>query len=387
MSALAFLASPEAFALRREHAAPPGTPFDPVRLAVSLRRLLPAGPARALAEQIELERRAATKFADPSPMLFERIALEQATSPGCAARHVAATPEGAAVVDLGCGLGADALALAAAGRRVVAVDRDPARAGLARHNLGTLERVCAIAVVGEAAAVPGQGDVLFVDPDRRPGSRGRVFSLDDTSPSLATIEAAAGFFDRVLVKAPPAVSDEEIPADARVEFLSEGGECREALLHLRAGGGRFAVHTETGEMRAVEYGLSAPEETPGRFLLDPDPALRRAGGVDGLANELGAARVAAGSTYLWADAAPVSVWVRTYPVLDVFPYRPRDLARALAAEPPGSLVVKQRGVGLPEAAIRRGLPGRSGGPERVLVLFPRGRARIVAVCGSPLPAG
>lgn len=385
MSVLDFLASAEAFALRREHAAPPGTPFDPVRLAAALRRVLPAGPARALAEQIELERRAARKFAAPERLLFERTALEQATSPGCAARHAAAVPAGAAVVDLGCGLGADALAFAGAGCRVVAVDRDAQRAWLAGHNLGTSEHVAALAVVGDAAALPARGDVLFVDPDRRPDSRGRVFSLAETSPSLADIVAAAAGFDRVLVKAPPALPDEEIPADARVEFLSEERECREALLHLGAGGGRFAVHTETGTVRAVEPAPFVPSGERGSFLLDPDPALRRAGGVDGLAGELGAARVAEESTYLWAEAAPSSPWVRTYPVLDLLPYRGRDLARRLAEEPPGSLVVKQRGVGVPEAAIRRGLPLARGGPERVLVLFPRGRGRMVALCGSPLP--
>ncbi|MBZ0269906.1 SAM-dependent methyltransferase, partial [bacterium] len=126
---LRFLASEEAFALRREHAAPPGSPpSDPLRLASALRRELPVEHARALAEQIELERRAYAKFADPRALLFERVALEQATSPGIAWFHAAtvasAAGDGARVVDLGCGLGGDAMAFVAAGCRVVAVDRD-----------------------------------------------------------------------------------------------------------------------------------------------------------------------------------------------------------------------------------------------------------------------
>jgi SAM-dependent methyltransferase len=293
-------------------------------------------------------------------------------------------PEGAAVVDLGCGLGADAMAFAAVGRRVVAVDRDPERARLARHNLGTVAGARAIAVAGEAAALPARGDVLFLDPDRRPGERGRVFSLALTSPSADTIAALAATFAQVFVKAPPALPDEEIPAGARIEFLSEGGECREAFLRIGQGGGRAAVLTGTGEVREIEAAPPAPEADSGRYLLDPDPALRRAGGVDALAAELGAARAAADVTYLWAEEAPSSPWVRTYPVLEVLPYRPRDLARLLAADPPGSLVVKQRGLRLAETGIRRGLPTSPGGPARVLVLFPRGRSRVVAVCGSPL---
>jgi hypothetical protein len=108
--------------------------------------------------------------------------------------------------------------------------------------------------------------------------------------------------------------------------------------------------------------------------------------VDGLAGELGAARVAPGVTYLFAPADPGSPWARAYPVLDVLPYRPRDLARRLADEPPREIVVKQRGLALPEATVRRGLPRSPDGPVRVLVLFPDGPRRRVAVCASPAPA-
>jgi SAM-dependent methyltransferase len=388
---LTFLRSEEAFALRREHAAPPGSPEpDPVRLVAELRRGLDGERARALTTQILLERRAHAKFDDPGRLLFERVALQQATSPGIARWRAALPPAGSRVVDLGCGLGADAMAFRRAGHWIVAVDRDPDRAALARHNVqadrasdaaATPVRA-AIAVVGDAAHLPAHGDVLFVDPDRRT-ERGRVFRLADASPGPEDIAPLFGRFATVLVKAPPALPDEEIPPDADVHFLSEGGECREAMLRFGEGvhpGRRRAVLVETGEFLDADDGGQAPVAGPGAFLLDPDPALRRAGGVGVLAARLDAGRVSAGATYLFADAPCPDRWARSYRVRDVFPFRERDWKRRLAEDPPRELIVKQRGVGVEESRIRATAPRAAGGPRLALVLWADGPKRVACLC-------
>ncbi len=377
-----FLRGEEAFALRREFGAPPGQPEpDPLRLATQLRRRLEAERARALAEQIVLERRAHAKFEDPSRLLFDRVALEQATSPGIARWRAASLPEGARVVDLGCGLGADAMALARAGHRVVAIDRDATRAALAMHNLGAAGGTAQV-VCGDAAALPAWGDVLYADPDRRTG-RGRVFRLTETSPDLAMLRAVAGRFASLCVKAPPALSDSEVPPDADAYFLSEGSECREAFLRMgegASGGRRFAVLVESGEVRPVGEADPAPVAADGTYLLDPDPALRRAGGVDDLADELGAGRAAAGVTYLFAEEPAADGWARSYRVRSVFPFRPRDWERKAAEDPPRELVVKQRGVGIDEASVRAKTPWCAAGPRLALVIWADGPRRIACLC-------
>ncbi|MBZ0266844.1 hypothetical protein K8I85_01690, partial [bacterium] len=63
----------------------------------------------------------------------------------------------------------------------------------------------------------------------------------------------------------------------------------------------------------------------------------------------------------------------------VLPYRPRDLARLLGEDPPRELVVKQRGLALREAEVRRGLPSAPGGPRRVLVLWGDGKRRVACL--------
>ena len=87
---------------------------DPLAAAAGLRR---AGFAPDLASaaltQVELRRKAVTKFgADAAVMFFTRAGLEQATRATVANRRAARLAATGAryVADLGCGLGADTLA-------------------------------------------------------------------------------------------------------------------------------------------------------------------------------------------------------------------------------------------------------------------------------------
>src|SRR6185312_8591510 len=78
------------------------------------------------------------------------------------------------MVDLGCGLGSDALAAARAGIQVYAVDADPvtAEANVAAAGLDGLVRV----ECRDATTVPvAEFDAVFADPARRRAGRGRVF--------------------------------------------------------------------------------------------------------------------------------------------------------------------------------------------------------------------
>ena len=89
-----------------------------------LRKRYPADLARASLDQTLLRAKAAAKFADAGRMLFTRDAFEMASGDATAAHRAKRFAGYNRVADLCCGLGADTLALAAAGRDVVAIDRD-----------------------------------------------------------------------------------------------------------------------------------------------------------------------------------------------------------------------------------------------------------------------
>ncbi len=95
------------------------------------------------------------------------------------------------LLDLGCGIGGDLLALARF-RQVIAYERDPLRAQLALANvraIGLEEQVeVRIADWVEEMTCGGLPDAAgaFVDPSRRVAGR-RVFSLERMEPSLTVL--------------------------------------------------------------------------------------------------------------------------------------------------------------------------------------------------------
>lgn len=157
---------------------------DSLQVGELLRRDLTADQAAATLTQVELRARAVDKFGDlASSMFFTRDGLEQATRMPVA-RHRAARIALAApgsVLDLGCGIGGDLIALAGAGLTVAGVDLDPLRVAIAQANLAALGLPGAVAVRdGTELDLAGFG-VVFADPARR-SAKGRVFSPTTTRP-------------------------------------------------------------------------------------------------------------------------------------------------------------------------------------------------------------
>ena len=100
----------------------------------ALRKELSPERAHLVLEQVELRRRAQTKFRAAQRMFLTRIRLEQATDQYVAAYKARRIPQGQWVADLCAGIGGDLMGLAGRGP-VVGVDHDPFVAILAEANL------------------------------------------------------------------------------------------------------------------------------------------------------------------------------------------------------------------------------------------------------------
>src|SRR5699024_11026611 len=131
---------------------PPYDPEHALALASGLReRGVDPDLVSALLTQSRLRARAQAKFGPfAAEMLFTPAGLEQATRLTVGAHHAGryAAAGVTRVADLGCGIGADAMALSGLGVPVLAVDRDETTAALATVNL----RQFATAVVQHADA-------------------------------------------------------------------------------------------------------------------------------------------------------------------------------------------------------------------------------------------
>jgi SAM-dependent methyltransferase len=360
-----------------------------LRTLATLRKLADAELAMTALETAILRQRAAAKFSRAGTMYFTREALEQATSE-TVARHRSARFAGAErVVDLGCGIGGDTLALAGV-TGVVGVERDATRLRMAREN------VRAYGVAGRVAWV--QGDIMdggpvragaaFVDPSRRTAGGKRVFSGAGYDPPLGAVLGWAGRFASLAVKVAPGIADAELTGfNGEVEFVSLAGELKEAVLWLGAvaGRGRRATLLPGGDTLHAAADPPAPLALAGQVLYEPDPAVIRAHLLGTLAGMLDAWQIDPTIAYLSADEHRPTPFARAWAVEAVLPFGVDRVRRHLRALGVGRVTVKKRGSPLDTDALARQLSGR--GRAQLGVVLTRVRGKPAALlCAPPADA-
>jgi SAM-dependent methyltransferase len=346
---------------------------DPVRVAALVRRLEPdAEKAAAATTQAQLRAKGVAKFGDAAHrMFFTPDALEQATRTRVAdhrAARLAAAVPGGSVVDLGCGIGGDLIAFARAGLVAAGVDLDPVRVAMARANLDALGLPGAVQA-GDATTVDPSGfDAAFADPARR-GGRGRVFDVAGWTPPWPWVLDLLQ--RRALVKVAPGIGHDLVPPGAEAEWVSDGGEVKEAVI--------WSPALSTTDRRATvigERGLATltDEDDPGAgvrqvgaFLYEPDGAVVRAGLVTAVAAGVDGGLVDEHIAYVTSDASFRTPFARGYRVLEQLPYREKQLRAALQERGIGRLTIKKRGVQVVPEELRKRLALR-GDDEATLVL-------------------
>ncbi|MCD9198845.1 class I SAM-dependent methyltransferase [Aeromicrobium wangtongii] len=373
------LMTPAGQQLLAEIAARAGVESD-LALGTRLRRTYDPALVAAAVTQNHLRGKAAGKFgAAAGRMYFTHDALEQSTRMRVAqhrAERLAATGA-SSVVDLGCGIGGDLIALARAGLAVRGVEKDPVRAAIAEANLRALglpgEVVCADAQ--EVSIRPDE--VAFIDPARRDG-RGRTFSTADLQPPWDWVrELLAG---RAVAKVMPGLAHDAVPDGVEAEWVSDGGDLVEACLWgvpFAAAGRRATVLPSGAEL--VATGRPAEVGDVGAYLYEPDDAVIRAGLVGELAAMIDGRLPDPHIAYVSSDAAVETPLARGFRIVQELPFREKPLKAALQARGVGTLTIKKRGVDIvPEEVIRRmKLKGRN---EAIVVMTRvqgQGRAYLV----------
>lgn len=368
LAALHALATPAGEALLAAVAA--DLDGDPLARAARLRRGAPADLVAAAETLVALRRRARGKFALADRLWLTRAGLEQASSDRTAARHARRYEGLAHVADLCCGVGGDAMVLGR-GRRVTAVDADPVHAEAVGRN-AALAGADVSVVVADVADVDLAGvDGVFVDPARRTGA-GRL----RTGESLPPLPWCAGLAARVPavgVKAAPGLPLDLAPAGWEVEFVSEGRELKEALLWSPAlapdGPVRRAAVIAGGTVHELVAGAAppAPVGQPGPWLVDPDPAVTRAGAVADLAARLGARQLDDRVAFLTADDRPRTPFGRVLPVAASLPWNLKALRAELRRLDIGSVQVRKRGSAVDVDDLRRRLRLEGARPATVVL--------------------
>jgi THUMP domain-like/RNA cap guanine-N2 methyltransferase len=350
------------------------TPERALRLGTQLRAQYPPDLVAAALSQHELRLRARAKFSRAMEMFFTRPGLEQSSSEVVGEhrrqRYASATP----VADLCCGIGGDLICLAQ-GREVLAADRGRLHLRIAEANAGVYGVAANVRLVaGDVREVDLHGvSAVFIDPARRTG-RGRL-RAGDSEPPLAWCLGLAARVARVGIKAAPGLSREAVPDGWEIEFIAVGRELKEAAIWspALATAPTRATILPGGHTLTPRPGEPVPVRIPGAFLLDPNPAVTRAGTVEDLARALAAWKIDDQIAFLSTDTEVHTPFARTLRVVDSAPWRQQELAARLRALDIGAVDIRRRGLAGDVPGLHRQL--RLSGTRQATLVMTRVQGR------------
>lgn len=325
------------------------------------------GLVAAVLSQAKLRRRARKKFGDfTDGMLFTEDGLEQASRLQAAALH-AGRFRGAGitqVADLGCGLGAESMAMGAIDLNVRAFEIDEVTAALAVFNLGAFDNV-EVEQADITTLDMSQFEALFFDPARREldgkGERAtRRFDPEQFSPNFNWVLEQART-KPTGIKLGPGHPHEAIAQDAEAQWLSIDGDLVELALWFgevkrpkvaRAATvvnstGRHEIVSETFESEPADV---APLK---QFIYEPDNAVVRSHLIADLAREVGASLISREIAYLSSDKEIDSPMMRGFRVVDEMAFDRKKLKAYLRERNIGRLEIKKRGVDVVPEQLRK----------------------------------
>ena len=357
---------------------------DPIRVATSLRKHAEADRVAGAMTQVELRAKAAAKFGKlAARMYFTPDGLEQATrlrvGEHRAARINAAAP--ASVLDVGCGIGGDLVCLAGQGLTVAGVDQDPLRVAVAQANLEALDLGGAVQVAdGTGLDLSGFG-VVFADPGRR-NARGRVFDIDSYSPPWSFVQRLLQ--QPAVVKVAPGIPHDAVPPGVEAEWVSDGGEVKEAAL--------WSPQLATTRHRATVIGARGlatltEDDDPGdrtvrpvgRFLYEPDGAVIRAGLVTAVAAGVQGGLLDEHIAYVTGDNPFQTPFAKSYAVVESLPYQEKTLRAALRQRGIGRLTIKKRGVNIVPEELRKRLTLKGDNEATIVLTRVAGKGTVLLV--------
>ncbi|MFI5505318.1 SAM-dependent methyltransferase [Corynebacterium kutscheri] len=338
--------------------------------------------ARAVMELIQARKKAATKL--PKQWLMCHESAQQATALAVAQIRMQRLAQYThRVHDVTCSIGTEGAAATAAGLEYHGSDLDFSRILMARNNVPAGLYSCADATVPAASGA----EVIIADPARRSHGR-RISSPEDLLPPLPTLIDAWGTIPMAIKCAPG--------LDFRfwnglVSLVSVDGGVKEACLYspelvadkLRR---EAVVIKVSGQYRIDDsYEDEIIVDKPGKYIVDPDGAIVRAGLVRHYGHRENLWMLDEHIAYLSGDQLPAGTSGFEF----IESVSLKKLKSALAAHGCGSLEILVRGVNIDPDQLRKKLK-LSGNRAMAVVIARIAHSAVAMICNSrtaavPLP--
>jgi hypothetical protein len=346
--------------------------------------------------QAKLRRRAQAKFGEfANTMFFTEAGLEQASRLKVAAIHAGRFRAAGVnhVADLGCGIGAESLAMASLDIQVSAFELDEVTAAMATYNLAKFSNVqVAQADVTQIDFTAYDG--CFIDPARRElngpnrETTKRKFDLEDLTPSWEFVLELSKT-KATIAKLGPGIDHRDIPSEAEAVWISDNGNLLEAGLYFnqvkRAEVSRAALlitPTGTHELTSPNRARTdAPLGELAEYVFEPDNSVIRSHLVGDLAIANGLHLFAPEIAYLTGNEPLVSPWLRSYRVIDNLIFDRKKLKAYLRERQIGVLEIKKRGADITPEQLRRELDPKGPNSATLIVTRVGSTHRVLVVEG------
>lgn len=275
-------------------------------------------------DQIECRARTSKKLASTlsSHPLFifpSVLSAEQCTSDSLASFHASLIPVDAAVLDMTCGLGIDAIHLATKAASVEAYEINEFTASCVRHNVAAaaienLKIFCGDSVKRLETLNPDSFDCIFIDPARRGAYGKRLFALADCEPDVtALLPRMLEVAPLVIIKASPMLDIAHTVSElghkvSRVIAVGDRRECKELITICERKdtvSPVLSAVTLSGEKISGEWEFTRNEENnaaaiygvpaDGDYLYEPYPATLKSGGFKSLSSRFKVKKIAPNS--------------------------------------------------------------------------------------------
>lgn len=308
----------------------------------------------------------------PGEWLMDHDSAQQATPPAVAAYRAQFLRERGVdlVHDLTCSIGTEGQAYAPG--TYVGSDLDASRVAMAQHNIAhPVFRADALTTTTSA-------QVCIADPARRQGGT-RITRLDQLLPPPQALLDTHG---EMAIKCAPGIDHSEWDGLACVVSL-DGGVKETCLYTPGLGTGKRAVILSTSPAVApdvIEDDIpehELPDAGPiGRFLIDPDGAIVRAGLVRHYAAREGLHQLDPRIAYLTGDQLPHGT--SGFEFIELVPMK--KLKAAMSAHDVGSLEILVRGQDVDPDQLRKKLKLK-GSTAKTLVVTRIGAKGVAVLCG------
>ena len=336
----------------------------------------------AVLTQAKLRKRAVAKFGEfASQMLFTEAGLEQASRLKVAAIHAGRFRSTGIkqVADLGCGIGAESMALASLGIEVKAFEIDEVTAAVATYNLATFEN--ASVEIADVQTLDLSGfEALYFDPARRElhgpkkSSTQRHFDPANFSPNYNFVLEQAKT-KPTGIKLGPGHDKKQIPAGCEAQWISVDGD----LVELGLWFGKLAresiarsalLISSTGQNEITSSEMESPNADLaeiGEYVYEPDNSLIRSGLIADFANPLGLTLISPEIAYLSSNEEISSPWLKGYKVIDNLVFDRKKLKAYVRENNIGILEIKKRGSDVSPEELRKQLAPKGEGAATLIV--------------------